>query len=434
VSGQTRPAPGDLLEHLFRHQSGRMVAHLTRLLGPAHIDLAEEAVQDTMIRALQSWPYHGVPENPPAWLFRVAHNLAIDAIRRHRMMGEKAEAMVAELSRSSAGMPDHPEIEEQLRDDELRMIVMCCHPEIPRESRVALSLKTVGGFSVREIARAFLAEDAAIAQRLARAKRQIRDQRLTLDPPRGPEMKPRLDSVLEVIYLIFNEGYAAHEGEDLIRTDLCFEALRLASLVAASSIATPGAQALMALLAFQAARLPARVDQSGDLVLFEQQDRARWDQRLIQAGFRHFDRSMAGDEVSIYHAQAAIAATYAAPGPIDWGMILRLYDELLEMYPSPVAELNRAVAMAKSGRPAEALAELDRLEKNPQLRDYYLMPAARGHLLLELGRREEAAASFRQSIECSCSEPERRFLRASWRNAKIDRTRRTSDPSGPGVS
>ena len=400
----------NLLEHLFRHQSGRMVAHLTRLLGPAHLDLAEEAVQDTMLRALRSWPYQGVPENPPAWLFRVAHNLAIDAIRRHRMMGEKAEAMVADLSRS-ATVVDHIELEDQLRDDELRLIFMCCHPEIPPESRVALSLKTVGGFSVPEIARAFLAEDAAIAQRLARAKRQIRDQRLTLDPPCGAELQPRLDSVLEVIYLIFNEGYAAHTGEDLIRTDLCFEALRLASLMAASSIATPRAHALMALLAFQAARLPARVDEAGDLVLFEQQDRALWDQHLIQVGFRHFNQSMAGDEVSIYHAQAAIAATYAVPGPIDWNTILTLYDDLLEMYPSPIAELNRAVVIAKAGRPAEALAELDRLTHHPQLRDYYLMPAALGHLLFQMGRRQEAAACFRHALECSCSQPEQRFLK-----------------------
>jgi len=400
----------NLLEHLFRHQSGRMVAHLTRLLGPAHLDLAEEAVQDTMLRALRSWPYQGVPENPPAWLFRVAHNLAIDAIRRHRMMGEKAEAMVADLSRS-ATVVDHIEIEHQLRDDELRLIFMCCHPEIPPDSRVALSLKTVGGFSTPEIARALLAEDAAIAQRLARAKRQIRDQRLTLDPPCGADLQPRLDSVLEVIYLIFNEGYAAHTGEDLIRTDLCFEALRLASLMAASSIATPRAHALMALLAFQAARLPARVDEAGDLVLFEDQDRALWDQHLIQVGFRHFNQSMAGDEVSIYHAQAAIAATYAVPGPIDWNAVLTLYDDLLEMYPSPIAELNRAVVIAKAGRPAEALAELDRLADHPQLRDYYLMPAARGHLLFHMGRRQEAAACFRHSLECPCSQPERRFLK-----------------------
>ena len=260
---------GGLLEHLFRHQAGRMVAHLTRLLGPAHIDLAEETVQETMLRALQTWPYQGVPENAAAWLFRVAHNVAIDAVRRNQIAGEKTDAMVAELFRAPLAALDDPDIEDQLRDDELRMIFMCCHPEISRDGSVALSLKTVGGFSVREIARAFLADDAAIAQRLVRAKRKIREGRLTLDMPRGAELKRRLDSVLEVIYLIFNEGYAAHEGEDLIRQDLCFEALRLGSLVASSSIATPRGHALAALMAFQAARLPARIDRAGDLVLME---------------------------------------------------------------------------------------------------------------------------------------------------------------------
>src|SRR5206468_3233812 len=220
------PQTGLLLEHLFRHQAGRMVSRLARLLGPAHLDLAEETVQEAMLRALQTWPYQGVPENAGAWLFRVAHNAAIDAVRRNQVLGEKTDAIVSELARSATVIPNDPDTEDQLRDDELRMIFMCCHPEISRDGSVALSLKTVGGFSVREIARAFLADDAAIAQRLVRAKRKIREGRLTLDMPRGAELKRRLDSVLEVIYLIFNEGYAAHEGEDLIRQDLCFEALR----------------------------------------------------------------------------------------------------------------------------------------------------------------------------------------------------------------
>ncbi len=284
------PDTGVLLEHLFRHQAGRMVAHLTRLLGPAHLELAEETVQEAMLRALQTWPYQGVPENAAAWLFRVAHNIAIDAVRRNRTLGEKTDAIVAELTLSAAAQPDDPDLEEQLRDDELRMIFMCCHPEISRDARVALSLKTVGGFSVREIARAFLADDAAIAQRLVRAKRQIREDRLTLDMPHGPELAARLDSVLEVIYFMFNEGYTAHAGEDLIRQDLCLEALRLGRLVAASSIAEPRVDALVALMALEAARLPARVDESGDLILLEDQDRSRWDQRLIALGFHHFDR------------------------------------------------------------------------------------------------------------------------------------------------
>ena len=391
-----------------------MVAHLARLLGPAHLELAEETVQEAMLRALQTWPFQGVPENAGAWLFRVAHNIAIDAVRRNRMLGEKTDAIVAELSHSAAARPNDPYLEEQLRDDELRMIFMCCHSEIPRDARVALSLKTVGGFGVREIARAFLADDTAIAQRLVRAKRQIRDGRLTLDMPRGPELNRRLDSVLEVIYFMFNEGYAAHAGEDLIRQDLCLEALRLGRLVAASSIVEPRVDALVALMALEAARLPARVDESGDLILLEHQDHGRWDQRLIALGFHHFDRSIAGEEVSEYHVQAAIAATHARaadPQSRDWPMILELYDQLLALNRSPVVALNRAVAVAKVRGPAEALAALEPLENDPKLRGYYLLLAVRGHLLLELGQRTEAAACFRAALDCPCSEPERRFLR-----------------------
>jgi len=399
---------------LFRHQAGRIVAHLARVLGPAQLDLAEEAVQEAMLRALQVWPQQGAPENAAAWLFRVAQNAAIDAIRHRRVMGEKTDAIVRELTRSAVFVDCDPDLEEQLRDDELRMIFMCCHPGIGRDSSVALSLKTVGGFSVREIARTFLADEATIAQRLVRAKRQIRDQRLTLEMPRGPELAERLDSVLEVLYFLFNEGYAAHGGEELIRQDLCREALRLGRLVAASSIAGPRVHALVALMALGAARLPARVDESGDLILLDDQDRGRWDGQLIGLGYHHFDQSMAGDDVSEYHVQAAIAATHAraaAARSTDWPLILELYDQLIAINASPVVMLNRAVAVAKVRGAGEALASVDPLENDPKLRDYYLRLAVRGHLLMELGRHTEAAGCFREALSCPCSEPERRFLR-----------------------
>jgi RNA polymerase sigma-70 factor (ECF subfamily) len=409
----TAPDAGVLLEHLFRREAGRMVAHLARLLGPAHLDLAEETVQEAMLRALQTWPYQGVPENAAAWLFRVARNAALDAVRRNRLIGRKTDAIVAELSLSTAAAPGDPDFEERLRDDELRMIFMCSHPEIPREASVALSLKIACGFSVREIARAFLADDAAIAQRLVRAKALIRKRGLTLDMPCAPELKTRLDAALEVIYFLFNEGYGAHEGEDLIRQDLCFEALRLGRLLAASSIAEPRVHALAAVMALQAARLAARVDGAGDLVLLESQDRSRWDQQLIAVGFHHFERSMAGEEVSEFHVQAAIAATYAraaAEPKVDWPVVLRLYDQLSAITGSPVVALNRAVAVAKVEGPAAALESIEPLAGDPKLRQYHLFLAVRGHLLLELGRPAEAAGCFRAALECRCSEPERRFL------------------------
>jgi RNA polymerase sigma-70 factor (ECF subfamily) len=406
------PETGVLLEHLFRRQAGRIIAHLARLLGAARLDLAEESVQEAMLRALQAWPHQGVPENAAAWLFRVAHNAAIDALRRDH----KLDAVAAELASPAASAPGDPDFEEQLRDDELRMIFMCCHPKIARDASVALSLKTVGGFSVREIARAFLADDAAIAQRLVRSKRQIRDHHLTLQMPPAPELQQRLDSVLEVIYFVFNEGYAAHEGEDLIRQDLCFEALRLGRLIASSSITAPRADALVAVMALQAARLPARTDEAGDLILLEDQDRARWDQQLIALGFHHFDRAMTGDAVSEYHVQAAIAATHARANgvqSVDWPVIVELYDQLFAMNPSPVVALNRAVAISKVRGAAEALAAVDLLATDSKLHNYYLFLAVRGRLLADLGRRDEAAACFRAALECRCSEPERRFLRRS---------------------
>ncbi len=409
----TAAEPGVILEHLFRHQAGRMVAHLTRLLGPAYLTVAEEAVQEAMLRALQTWPYQGVPENPAGWLFRVAHNSAIDAVRRNKIFGDKTDAMVVELSRAATVLPNDPGIEEKLRDDELRMIFMCCHPAIPHESSVALSLKTVGGFNVREIARAFLADDATIAQRLVRAKRLVRDQGLTLDMPHGVELQQRLDTVSEVIYFMFNEGYAALEGESLIRQDLCQEALRLGLLIASSSIVTPSIHALVALMALQAARLSARTDDAGDIVLLESQDRARWDQRLIALGFHHFDRSMSGDHVSEYHVQAAIAATHARaaqPGSVDWHTILELYDQLIAIKNSSVIALNRAVAVRKVYGASQALAAIEPLDRSPDLRNYHLLLAVRGQFLLDLGRNDEAAGCYRDALQCRCSEPERRFL------------------------
>lgn len=398
-----------------------MTAHLAGLLGPSHLDLAEESVQDAMLRALGAWPHQGVPDNPAAWLFRVAHNSAIDAVRRKQLLGDKTDAIVAELSRSSSDPPDQTALEEQIRDDELRMIFMCCHPELPPEASVALSLKLIGGFSVPEIARAFFASESTTAQRIVRAKRHIRDCRLLLEMPSGTELTARLDSVLEVLYLMFNEGYAAHRGEQLVRHDLCREALRLGRLLAESSVTQPRVHALVALMAFQASRFHERIDKSGDLILLERQDRTRWDHGLIAVGFHHFTQSISGDDVSKYHVQAAIAATHArAPDPesTDWRLILHLYDQLVALNPSPVVALNRVVAVSKVFGPEQALSAMEPLDSDPSMRSYYLFLAVRAHLFLELQDYIHAAFCFRAALDCHCSGPERRFLEAKLAECK----------------
>jgi RNA polymerase sigma-70 factor (ECF subfamily) len=388
-----------------------MVAWLTRVFGPAHIELAEEVVQDALLKALKQWPYKGVPQNPGAWLLAVARNGALDRIRRHAAFASRADAIAAEISRST----EQPDLDRfAVEDDELRLVFMCCHPSLSPDARVALSLKTVGGFSVQEIARAFLVSVPTIAQRLVRAKRLVRELRLTLDLPDAAALGPRLDSVLEVIYLMFNEGYAAHVGEALIRSDLCREALRLARLVAnAPQTAAPEAHALTALIAFQAARLPARVGDDGEMVLLEDQDRTKWDPQLIALGFAHFERSAEGPRMTSYHAQAAIASVHARAlqaGATDWPLILELYDDLLHLAPSPIAALNRAVALSKVRGPLPALGDIARLEREPVLSDYYLLPAVKARLLTELGDHIGAAQCYRSALERPCNEPERRFL------------------------
>lgn len=416
MSGDVPQAPhndvGGLVDHLFRSAAGQMVSYLARLLGPEHLELAEEVVQDALLKALQHWPLSGIPENPAGWLLQVARNAALDAVRRRTKLAHLAPQIEVEITRAH-GRAEPEDMRSELRDDEIRMVFMCCHPRLSQDARAALALKTVGGFSVAEIARAFLADEPTIAQRLVRAKRQIRELGLKLEMPEGSELAARTDSVLEVLYLMFNEGYAAHGGEDLVRQDLCREALRLARLVAGAPVATPKSHALVSLMAFQAARLPARIDESGEMVLLEDQDRSRWDPQLIALGFWHLASSAEGEELSEYHLQAAIASVHAAAPDApstDWRAILSLYEQLMALNPSPVVALNRAVALAKVEGPKAGLAALDLLAADPALKNYYLLPALRGRLLVDVGRRSEAAEAYLDALSRPCSEPERRFL------------------------
>jgi RNA polymerase sigma-70 factor (ECF subfamily) len=401
-----------LLDHLFRRQAGRIVSWLAGLLGPQHLQLAEDSVQEAMLRAMQSWPFQGIPEKPEAWLFRVAHNYAISVLRRSANFEQKTETLTVLLG-AGAESADNLDIEQHLRDDELRMIFMCCHPELPENARVALGLQLVSGFSAGEIARIFLADEATIAQRIVRAKRQIRERKITLSMPGKTELRERLHSVLHVIYLMFSSGYAAHSGEELMRRDVCIEALRLGQLIAESSLAGPRVDALVALMALQASRLPARADTSGDLVLLEEQDRNLWDDTLIATGFRFFDRSIVGEEISEWHVQAAIAAEYAKAKEtqsINWSEILKHFDQLMAINPSPVVALNRAVVVMKVYGAEAGLSEIFSLETHPSMRGYYLLPAVKGRMFMELGRTAEATQAFHAALACDCSVPERRFL------------------------
>jgi RNA polymerase sigma-70 factor (ECF subfamily) len=405
----------ELVEHLFRHQAGQMLATLTHIFGLENLDLAEEVVQDALLQALQHWRFHGIPDNPRGWLLRAARNKALDVLRRQAALRRKEPELEARLRERQAqqDVADSPDPVE-LADEQLAMIFVCCDPALPAEARVALTLKAVGGFSVAEIARAFLAEEPTIAQRLVRAKRRIREEGITLTLPAPAEIPSRLDSVLQVLYLLFNEGYGAHTGEDLVREDLCGEAIRLAQLLASRpDTSLPKVHALLALFCFQAARLESRVDGEGNLLLLEEQERSLWDQTLLAHGIAYLERAADGNELSEYHLQAGIAAVHATSASFaetNWPRLIALYDQLLEVAPSPVVALNRAIAESMVEGAEAALASLDQLSAEPALKNYYLLPAVRADFLRRLGRHVEAVACYHEALTYPCTEPERRFL------------------------
>ena len=317
-----------LVDHLFRRHSAKIVATLTRVFGSRHLDLAEDVVQDALLKALQQWPFKGVPENPAAWLTLVAKNRALDLLRRDASLANKVEQL--ELAMPRLAFPTAASEVEM--DDQLALILMCCHPALPIEYQIALTLKTACWFGTAEIARAFLAPQTTIAQRLVRAKRQIREHDIVIDPPGAGDLPARIDSVLRVIYLLFNEGYAATSGDDLVRTDLCEEAMRLGALVIDQSpLELPAAHALLALMMLQAARLPARTLEDGTLAVLADQNRGLWDRKLIALGMRHFGASASGDTITTYHLQAEIAAVHAtamSDKTTDWEKLVELYDDL----------------------------------------------------------------------------------------------------------
>jgi RNA polymerase sigma factor (sigma-70 family) len=400
------------LETVWRMESARLIASLTRLV--RDVGVAEDLAQDAMMIALEQWPHSGVPDNPGAWLMTIARRRAIDLLRRDQRVEGKEDAIGYEIE-SSAPIPDpDAALDDPVGDDLLRLVFIACHPVLSTDARVALTLRLLGGLTTPEIARAFLVPESTIAQRIVRAKRTLSAAKVPFETPRGSELEARLGSVMEVIYLIFNEGYAATAGDDWTRPALCEDALRLGRIVAELAPDEPEVHGLVALMEIQASRLRARIAPDGSPIPLFEQDRTRWDRVLIGRGLAALRRAAAlHPSPGPYLLQAEIAACHARAATnddTDWGRIVALYDGLSELVPTPVVELNRAVAVGMAFGPAAGLELVDALRDDAVLEGYHLLPSVRGDLLKRLGRREEAASEFALAASLATNARERKLL------------------------
>nr|WP_240433446.1 RNA polymerase sigma factor [Solimonas sp. K1W22B-7] len=401
------------IDAVWRMESPRLIAGLTRLL--RDVGLAEEMAQDALVSALEQWPESGVPDNPGAWLMATAKHRAIDRLRRLKLAERKHEELGREMQEQELAMPDFDTaLDDDIGDDLLRLMFIACHPVLSTEARTALTLRLLGGLSTDEIARAFLVSEPTVAQRIVRAKRTLSEARVPFEVPRSAELGERLGSVLEVIYLVFNEGYAATAGDDWMRPTLCEEALRLGRILAGLASQEPEVHGLVALMEIQASRQHARVGPNGEPVLLLEQNRARWDLLLIQRGLKALRRAeQLGGGLGPYALQAAIAACHARARraeDTDWPRIAALYDALSQLMPSPVVDLNRAVALAMAYGPAAGLELVDALQSEAALKNYHLLPGVRGDLLFKLGRLDEARTEFERAAALTRNSRERDLM------------------------
>jgi RNA polymerase sigma-70 factor (ECF subfamily) len=402
---------------VWRIESARLIAGLTRMV--RDVGLAEDLAQEALVAALERWPESGIPDKPGAWLMATAKHRAIDLLRRSKLLERKHEELGREMEvERELAMPDlDAAIDDDIGDDLLRLVFISCHPVLSTEARVALTLRLLGGLTTEEIARAFLVPEATVAQRIVRAKRTLAEKQVPFEVPRGAERTDRLSSVLEVVYLIFNEGYAATAGDEWMRPALCEDALRLGRILAELVPQEPEVHGLVALMEIQASRSPARIGPEGEPVLLLDQDRRRWDQVLVRRGLAALERAEAlqGGARGPYAVQAAIAACHArarTPADTDWPRIAALYGALVRLVPSPVVELNRAVAVAMASGPAAGLELVDALTAEPSLRSYHLLPSVRGDLLAKLGRFDEARAECERAASLTRNARERELLLA----------------------
>jgi RNA polymerase sigma-70 factor (ECF subfamily) len=402
------------IDAVWRIESARLIAGLMRMV--RDLDLAEELAQDALVAALEQWPTSSVPDNPGAWLMATAKRRAVDRLRRIKLAERKHEERGWELEELQEAAVEEFDagLDDPIGDDLLRLVFISCHPVLSPEARVALTLRLLGGLTTEEIARAFLMPEPTIAQRIVRAKRTLAEARIPFDVPRGTELDERLSSVLEVLYLIFNEGYSATSGDDWIRPALCEEALRLARILAGLAPREPEVHGLVALMEIQASRLRARVGATGEPILLLDQNRGKWDQVLIRRGLAALERAeRLGGAPGPYVLQATIASCHArarTAADTDWARIAALYGELALISPSPVVELNRAVALGMASGPAAGLEIVDALASEPSLREYHLLPSIRGDLLAKLGRAGEARAEFQRAAGLARNARERKLL------------------------
>jgi RNA polymerase sigma factor (sigma-70 family) len=402
-----------VIEAVWRIESARLIAALARIV--RDVGRAEELAQDALVSALEQWPESGIPENPGAWLMATAKHRAIDHFRRNALLDRKHEELGRDVTEREHAVPDLvAAIDDNIGDDLLRLVFIACHPVLSTEARVALTLRLVGGLTTDEIARAYLVAEPTIAQRIVRAKRTLSEAHVPFEVPRGSEFTVRLSSVLQVIYLIFNEGYSATAGDDWMRPALCEEALRLGRILVELVPKQPEALGLVALMEIQASRSKARIGASGEPILLLDQDRAQWDRLLIGRGFSAIERiAQLGGTRGTYGIQAEIAACHARAATAedtDWGRIAELYGDLAEVAPSPVVELNRAVAVGMASGPAAGLELVDTLREEPSLRRYHLLPSVRGDLLRKLGRMDEARVEFERAASITRNSRERNLL------------------------
>jgi RNA polymerase sigma factor (sigma-70 family) len=416
---------GDVADHFFRHEGAKVVATLTAHLGTHRLQLAEDMVQEALLRALQTWAYHGVPDNPAAWLTQVAKNLALNALQREQRWNDKQDGIAAERERWLSS-PTDDMTHETFADDTLRMMFVCFHPQLAIEAQTALALRTLCGFSPAEIAAAFLTTEAAIAKRLVRARQRIRELAPPFAVPDPTELTTRLNGVLRTLYLLFNEGYKASVGDRLVREDLCREAIRLVTLLTDHPATNePRAFALLALMLLSAARLSARTDDAGNLLRLHEQDRAAWDRTMIQRGIGCLHHASQGTTLSVYHLEASIAATHctaASASATDWPRILALYDQLTALTRSPVTAMNRAVAVARVHGAQSGLDALDSIKQRSVLEGYHLYHAIRGTFAAELGQVAAARTSFRQAESLATLPAERNFIALRLRECEIAST------------